>query len=215
MSPFFIIHYVHLLIILYNIVPYLWLKVVKKHKHSLLSSFQHENIHTLSDNLVGASKLSQTSFEHLLSEEHLLKESIDDDEYDSSSKGSDNDDSDDDNEDEDQLLNQVGKLKLGKNVNIPNIHADGKNIMEERACPVTTSRRHHLYPPGKIMHIVPSRSSENSNLDYNDVNEKHVLYKTPTQLYGKLRFSRGMILDHSTKKYLRKLQQLINQLEEK
>jgi len=169
----------------------------------------------LSDNLVGASKLSQTSFEHLLSEEHLLKESIDDDEYDSSSKGSDNDDSDDDNEDEDQLLNQVGKLKLGKNVNIPNIHADGKNIMEERACPVTTSRRHHLYPPGKIMHIVPSRSSENSNLDYNDVNEKHVLYKTPTQLYGKLRFSRGMILDHSTKKYLRKLQQLINQLEEK
>ncbi|XP_068466538.1 uncharacterized protein [Phaseolus vulgaris] len=165
------------------------------------------------DNLVGASKLPQTSFEHLLSEEHLLKESIDDDdEYHSSSEGSDNDDSDDDNEDEDQLLNQVKKLKLGKNVNIPNIHADGKNIMEERVFPVTTSRRHHLYPPGKIMHIVPS---ENSNLDYHDVNENHVLYKTPTQLYGKLRFSRRMILDHSTKEYLMKLQQLINQLGEK
>ena len=189
---------------------------MKKHKHSLLSSSHHENIHTLSDNLVGAFKLSETSFEPLLSEEHLLKESIDDgDEYDSSSEGSDNDDSDDDNENEYQLLNQVEKLKLGKHVNVPNIHADGKNITEERVGPVTTSRRCHLYPPGKILHIVPSHSLENSNLDKNNANEKHVLYKTPTQLYGKLRFSRGMIQDHSTKKYLKKLDQLINQLKEK
>ena len=186
---------------------------MKKHKHSLLSSFQRDNIHTLSDNLVGASKLSETSFEPLLSEEQLLIESIDDDEYDSSSEGSDNDDSDDDNENEDQLLNQVEKLKLEKHVNIPNIHAVGKNITEERVGPVTTSRRRHLYPPGKILHIVPS--SENSNLDYNNADDKHVLYKTPTQMYGKLRFSRGMILDHPTNKYLRKLQQLINQLEKK
>jgi len=129
----------------------------------------------LSNNLVGVSKLTETSFQSLLSEEHLLKESINnDDKYDSSSERSDNDDSDDDNENEDQLLNQVGKFKLEKHVNIPNIHANGKNIMEERACPVTTSRRHHHYPSGKIMHIVPPHASENSNLDYNDVDEKHV-----------------------------------------
>ena len=154
-----------------------------------------------SDNLTEGFGLSGTSFESLLSEKNFIGDS----EYYSSSEGSDYDDSDDD---EDEILNQAEKLKLGEHVNIPNIHVNGKNIIEEE------SVRRHLYPPGRILHIVPSHSSENSFSDYSDADEKHVLYKTPTQLYGKLRFSGGMILDHPTKKYLRKLQQLISQLEE-
>ena len=202
MSPFCIVHYIHLLIILYNIDLFLCLKVVKKHKHSLLPWSQRD---TLSDNLVQASGLSETSFEPLLSEEHLLIESVDDDdEYNSSREGSDNDDSDDDNEDEDQLLNPVGNLKQE---NHANIYAS--------VCPVTTSTRRRLYPPGRIMHMIPSHMSENSNSNHSDADEKHVclLYQTPTELYGKLRFSRGMVLDHPTTKYLKKLQQLINKLE--
>ncbi|KAL9316435.1 hypothetical protein ACSQ67_017436 [Phaseolus vulgaris] len=117
---------------------------------------------------------------------------------------SDNDDSDDDNEDEDQLLNPVGNLKQE---NHANIYAS--------VCPVTTSTRRRLYPPGRIMHMIPSHMSENSNSNHSDADEKHVclLYQTPTELYGKLRFSRGMVLDHPTTKYLKKLQQLINKLE--
>ncbi|QCD90841.1 uncharacterized protein LOC114174688 [Vigna unguiculata] len=181
-------------------------EVVKKHKHSL---FHRENIRALSENLVEASGLSGTSFEPLLSEEHLLIESIDDnDEYNSSSEGSDNDDSDDDNENEDQLLNEMGNLELRKHVYIPDIHAKEKDISDE------TSARRRLYPPGKIMHMITSHMSENSNSNQSDADEKHVcLYRTPTQLYGKLRFSRGIILDHCTKRYLKKLQQLINTLE--
>ncbi|WVZ12333.1 hypothetical protein V8G54_016863 [Vigna mungo] len=176
-------------------------EVVKKHKHSLLPWSQHENINTLSDNLGEASGSSGTSFEPFLSEEQLLIESIDDDEYDSSSEGSDNDDSDDG---EDQLLN----LELGK-------HAKEKDITEEDSVSEdTTSAWRRLYPPGRIMHIT-SQMSENSNSNHSDADDdKHVfLYQTPTQLYGKLRFSKGMILDHPTKKYLKKLKQLINKLE--
>ncbi|CAJ1931035.1 unnamed protein product [Sphenostylis stenocarpa] len=112
-------------------------EVVNKHKYSLLPWSQRENIDTLSDNLAEASPLSETSFEPLLSEEHLLIESSDDDEYNSSSEECDDDDSDDD---KDQLLIQVGKLKLEKHVNIPNIHAKEKNMIEEDStCPVTAS----------------------------------------------------------------------------
>ena len=125
--------------------------------------------------------------------EPLLSEFIDDDdEYDSWSEGSDNDDSDDDN-----------------------IDAKEKDIIEEDSVSqITVSTRRHLYPPGRIMHIITSHMSENSNSNHVDADEKHVcLYQTPTRLYGKLRFSRGMILDHRTKRYLKKLQQLINTLE--
>jgi len=177
---------------------------VKKHKHSFLPWSRRENIHALSDNLVEASGLSETSFEPFLSEDHLLM--IDNDKYSSSSEESDNDDSDDDNKDEDQLLNQVGKLKLEKHVNIPDIHAKKKNITkEDSVC---------LYPPGRIIHMIPSHTLENSNSNHSDADEKHVslLYQTPTQLYGKLRFSRGMILDHPANKYLKEIQQLINKL---
>ncbi|KHN40421.1 Sn1-specific diacylglycerol lipase alpha [Glycine soja] len=135
----------------------------------------------------------KTSWETLLTEEHVS----DDEEYNSSSEGSDGDDYDSD-DDEDKLSNIRAKEKEATTT---------KNITEEESvCPVPTSvnlDRHPLYPPGKIMHIVP----ENNNS--NRIN----LYETPTQFYGKLRFSRRIILDHFTKKYLKNLQQLINQLE--
>ncbi|XP_047148332.1 uncharacterized protein LOC124820636 [Vigna umbellata] len=84
--------------------------------------------------------------------------------------------------------------------------------------PVATSEnpvRHHLYPPGRILHIVPVLSSENSKpIHYDDADAKRVvLYETGRELYGKLRLSRGMLFDHMTGKYLKVFQQLINQFE--
>ncbi|XP_052725771.1 uncharacterized protein LOC128194350 [Vigna angularis] len=75
--------------------------------------------------------------------------------------------------------------------------------------------RHHLYPPGRILHIVPVLSSENSKpIHYDDADAKRVvLYETGRELYGKLRLSRGMLFDHMTGKYLKVFQQLINQFE--
>jgi len=159
----------------------------------------------LSDNLVEASGLSETSFEEQLLIEY--DDDDDDDEYNSSNEGSENDDSDDDNEDEDQLLTSVGELKQEKHVNIPNIYPS--------VSPVTTSASRRLYPPGRIMHMIPSDMPENSTSNHSEADENHVcfLYQTPTELYGKLRLSRGMIMDHPSTKYLKKLQQLINKLE--
>jgi len=75
--------------------------------------------------------------------------------------------------------------------------------------------RHPLYPPGRVLHILPESSFENSKPHhYDDADAKHVvLYETGRELYGKLRLSRGMLFDHMTGKYLKVLQQLINQLE--
>ncbi|KAH1161082.1 hypothetical protein GYH30_000122 [Glycine max] len=138
---------------------------------------------------------------------------------------------------DEELLNQLEKLELEKHDDIPNIHVkenqeattsidvteEEKKVVlvhtEESAGAVTASynlEKHPLYPPGRIMHIVPapSNSSENSNSDDYDPDEKYLyLYETPKQLYGKLRVSRRMILDHMTNKYLKMIQQLINQLE--
>ncbi|KAG4403008.1 hypothetical protein GLYMA_01G011800v4 [Glycine max] len=182
-------------------------QVVKKHQQrtqSLLPCSQRENIET-SDDLVKASQSWETSCETLLTEEHVIIESVsDDEEYNSSSEGSDGDD-DDSDDDKDKLSNIHAKDKEATTT---------KNITEEESvCPVPTSvnlDRHPLYPPGKIMHIVPENN--NSNRKYPD-KKRIYLYETPTQFYGKLRFSRGIILDHLTKKYLKKLQQLINRLE--
>ncbi|KAG5059092.1 hypothetical protein JHK87_000121 [Glycine soja] len=123
---------------------------------------------------------------------------------------------------DEELLNQLEKLELEKHDDIPNIHVkenqeattsidvteEEKKVVlvhtEESAGAVTASynlEKHPLYPPGRIMHIVPapSNSSENSNSDDYDPDEKYLyLYETPKQLYGKLRVSRRMILDHMT-----------------
>ncbi|CAJ1931033.1 unnamed protein product [Sphenostylis stenocarpa] len=75
--------------------------------------------------------------------------------------------------------------------------------------------RPRLYPPGRIIHILPAPSSKNSKSNhYDDSDEKHVLYETAAELYEKLRLSRGMILDHMATNYLKALQQLINQFGE-
>ncbi|KAK7366997.1 hypothetical protein VNO80_09002 [Phaseolus coccineus] len=82
------------------------------------------------------------------------------------------------------------------------------HIEESGGSTVTTSDkpvRHHLYPPGRILHIVPVLSHENSKSNHNDDgDEKHVvLYETGREVYGKLRLSRGMLFDHMTGKYLK------------
>ncbi|KAL3000052.1 hypothetical protein AAZX31_09G191600 [Glycine max] len=89
-------------------------QVVKKHQqrtHSLLPWPQHENIDT-SDDLVKASQSSETSYETLSTEEHVIIDSVsDDDEYNSSSEGSDSDD------DEDELFNIPAKEKEATTTN--------------------------------------------------------------------------------------------------
>jgi len=64
----------------------------------------------------------------------------------------------------------------------------------------------------KDLAYCPLLSHENSKSNHND--EKHVvLYETGRKVHGKLRLSRRMLFDHMTGKYLKVLQQLINQLE--
>ncbi|XP_020217460.1 uncharacterized protein LOC109800933 isoform X4 [Cajanus cajan] len=136
---------------------------------------------------------------------------------------------------DDELLNQFKDIELETQDDIPSVHAKEKEEamtkditeeerfndqvvhIEESVGVVPTSSdnsgTHPLYPPGRIMHIIPASLFANSNSNHHDL-EKHVyLYETPRQLYGKLRLSRGMILDHMTSKYLKVLEQLINQLE--
>ncbi|KOM45483.1 hypothetical protein LR48_Vigan06g078900 [Vigna angularis] len=90
---------------------------------------------------------------------------------------------------------------------------EGVRIEERAGSTEATSEKpakHHLYPSGRILHLVPVPSSENSD----DADEKRVvLYETPREMYGKLRLSIRMTVDHKTKRYLKVLQQLINQLE--
>nr|KYP44857.1 Sn1-specific diacylglycerol lipase alpha [Cajanus cajan] len=131
----------------------------------------------------------------------------------------------------DELLKKLKELELEARDDIPSIHAKEKETSttkdtveeinmvvhyEESVGTVTTPKTldRHLYPPGRIMHIVPAPLIENSDTNDNDLDEKHVyLYETSKELYEKLILSRRMILDHTMKKYLKVLQQLINQLE--
>ena len=106
---------------------------MKKHQQrtqSLLPCSQRENIET-SDDLVKASQSWETSCETLLTEEHVIIESVsDDEEYNSSSEGSDGDD-DDSDDDKDKLSNIHAKDKEATTT---------KNITEEESvCPVPTS----------------------------------------------------------------------------
>ncbi|KAL9328478.1 hypothetical protein ACSQ67_003481 [Phaseolus vulgaris] len=146
----------------------------------------------------------------------LRKRRARDDGSKSSSEGSDNDDVDEEEEeiisathniDNDELNQYLKELQLEAQDDYPN--TDGSTV-ETSDKPV----RHPLYPPGRILHIVPALSTGNSKSNHNDDgDDKHVLYETGRGLYGKLRLSRGMLFDHMTGKYLKVLQQLINQLE--
>ncbi|CAJ1931041.1 unnamed protein product [Sphenostylis stenocarpa] len=197
-----------------------------------------------SENLAEASRLSETSYE--VTEEIKISEftSDEDDGSKYSSEGSDNDDMDDEEEQiisathNDDLNQYVKELQLEAQDDNPNIHGanekevatkegteaekNGEVVHSEESgggavAPSDNLGRHHLYPPGRIIHIFPAPSSENSKSNhYDDADDKHVLfYETGRELYGELRLSRRMILDHMTSNYLTVLRQLINQQQEK
>lgn len=70
---------------------------------------------------------------------------------------------------------------------------------------------YRFYPPGKIMHIVSTPSSD--DFSSSSIEEHVKLYETPRQLYSKLRLSRTMINDHYMPTYRKMIQLLIRQLE--
>ncbi|KAI7742994.1 hypothetical protein M8C21_032659 [Ambrosia artemisiifolia] len=85
---------------------------------------------------------------------------------------------------------------------------------------------HHLYPPGRIMHIVSTISNDPVDLgnDHNGTIEEHAddhehenehvgIYETPRDLYGKLRLSRTMINDHYMPMYKKMMEKLLTELE--
>ncbi|CAH1434785.1 unnamed protein product [Lactuca virosa] len=90
------------------------------------------------------------------------------------------------------------------------------------------SENYHLYPPGKIMHIVSvsivrDRSSSH-NHDCDSAIDEHVeheegesecvgIYETNRELYGKLRLSRTMINDHYMPMYKKMMEKLLVELE--
>ncbi|KAI3804540.1 hypothetical protein L1987_26158 [Smallanthus sonchifolius] len=86
----------------------------------------------------------------------------------------------------------------------------------------------HLYPPGRIMHIVSTVSNNpvNQDNDHDDTIEEHErehdhdhdhehvgIYETPRDLYGKLRLSRTMINDHYMPMYKKMMEKLLAEFE--
>lgn len=87
-----------------------------------------------------------------------------------------------------------------------------------------TLENQHLYPPGRIMHIVATISSSpvDQDNDHDGVIEEHErdheheqvgIYETPRDLYGKLRLSRTMINDHYMPMYKKMMEKLLVELE--
>ncbi|CAJ1963326.1 unnamed protein product [Sphenostylis stenocarpa] len=134
---------------------------------------------------------------------------------------------------EGQLWYELEK-ELQKQDNTMNIHAQeeeaaaAKEITEEEnqlvdaaaecsSSSITTPDNldsHRFYPPGRIMHIVPVPSSDESNSNSDEPVEEHVcLYETPRELYSKLRLSRTMINDHYMPMYKKMMELLIRELE--
>jgi len=217
----------------------------KQRTRSLISWPRRDNTPALSSSksakVAEPSKSLDTPYE--VTEEVKISEfTSDEDDGKSSPEGSDDDDVDGEekkkrsathNIADDELEKYLKELQAEAQDDYPdNNSAKGKEAatteaqkndvvvgIEERAgSTVATSDKpvkHHLYPPGRILHIVPAHYSENSESNHNDDgDEKHVvLYETGRELYGKLRLSRGMLFHHMTDKYLKMLQQLIDQLE--
>ncbi|KAL6990021.1 hypothetical protein U1Q18_015773 [Sarracenia purpurea var. burkii] len=78
------------------------------------------------------------------------------------------------------------------------------------------SESNRFYPPGRIMHIVSvPPSSESGDISGHDgpVEEHIGIYKTPRDLYTKLRLSRTMVNDHYMPMYKRMMERLIRELE--
>lgn len=73
------------------------------------------------------------------------------------------------------------------------------------------SDHQHLYPPGKIMHIVSMASPDTMD---DSPSEEHVaIYETRRELYNKLRLSTTMIKDHYMPMYKKMMELLIRELE--
>ncbi|KAJ9537104.1 hypothetical protein OSB04_029837 [Centaurea solstitialis] len=97
--------------------------------------------------------------------------------------------------------------------------------------PISSSdvfENHHLYPPGRIMHIVsivsgnPVDRDQDQDHDHDhdgaieesEVEREHVgIYETNRDLYGKLRLSRTMINDHYMPMYKKMMEKLLVELE--
>lgn len=88
------------------------------------------------------------------------------------------------------------------------------------------SENYHLYPPGKIMHIVSVSivRDQNHSRDCDSAIDEHVeheevesecvgIYETNRELYGKLRLSRTMINDHYMPMYKKMMEKLLVELE--
>ncbi|KAI3690098.1 hypothetical protein L2E82_48073 [Cichorium intybus] len=82
------------------------------------------------------------------------------------------------------------------------------------------SENYHLYPPGKIMHIVSvirdqNHDHETTSEEHEDEHEEECvgIYETNRELYGKLRLSRTMINDHYMPMYKKMMEKLLVELE--
>lgn len=90
------------------------------------------------------------------------------------------------------------------------------------------SENQHLYPPGRIFHIVsivsnnPVDQDHDHDHDHDTAIEEHGhehenehvgIYETPRDLYGKLRLSRTMINDHYMPMYKKMMEKLLVELE--
>ncbi|KAK8648172.1 hypothetical protein V6N13_128933 [Hibiscus sabdariffa] len=114
--------------------------------------------------------------------------------------------------------------------------AAAKEIMEEEnvlaadassgsRSPISTSdasENLRFYPPGRIMHIVATPSSDAADLDVDRVGDRNGdgtgngpvrIYETPRDLYSKIRLSRTMINDHYMPMYKKMMELLISELE--
>ncbi|GFZ11436.1 lipase class 3 family protein [Actinidia rufa] len=112
------------------------------------------------------------------------------------------------------------------NVRVQEEEAAAKEITEEEQVlanaveikePISSSdvsESHRFYPPGRIMHIVSMPLSDTNGSGNDDPVEDHIgIYKTPRDLYSKLRLSRTMINDHYMPMYKRMMERLISELE--
>ncbi|XP_071737400.1 uncharacterized protein [Rutidosis leptorrhynchoides] len=95
--------------------------------------------------------------------------------------------------------------------------------------PISSSditENYHLYPPGRIMHMVSvvlnRLVEQDEDRDHHDMaiegheedEHEHVgIYETPRELYGKLRLSRTMINDHYMPMYKKMMEKLLVELE--
>ncbi|KOM26166.1 hypothetical protein LR48_Vigan233s003300 [Vigna angularis] len=174
-----------------------------------------------SANMAEASEPLDKSYE--ASEELIISEftSDEDDGSKSTSEESDNDGVDEEEEQisfathntaNDEMNQYLKELQLEEQGDNPKINggkekqaARKKGITEAEMKNEATSEagsteatsekpaKHHLYPSGRILHLVPVPSSENSD----DADEKRVvLYETPREMYGKLRLSIRMTVTH-------------------